>query len=211
MIKYVIFDFDGTLVDSGEIAFKIMNIMAKKHNFKKMDWNEIEIMRKMPVNERFKYMKMPMIKVPFYAAEYYSLYKEALPDLNMNRGVEGLIEQLNEFGMKIAVISSNSEYNIRIFLKSKKINYIKDILCSHHLFEKDKIISKFLKRHKLKKDEVIYIGDELRDIKACKKAGIKIIWVDWGLDLFATIEPANPDYTVSFADEIYEIIKKMEK
>lgn len=40
------------------------------------------------------------------------------------------------------------------------------------------------------------MGDEHRDIVACKKAGIKVIWVGWGFDAEEVVKAAKPDFMV---------------
>ncbi|MDF2652879.1 HAD hydrolase-like protein [Pelosinus fermentans] len=40
------------------------------------------------------------------------------------------------------------------------------------MFGKNEDIKRFLKTHKLKESEVIYVGDEARDIIAGKKSGV---------------------------------------
>jgi len=208
-IKYVIFDFDGTIADSGGIAFNAINRMSEKHGFDKLDWAQIDKLRSMTVKERSKYMGVPLYKMPFIAPEFYSYYKEEMIDMGINEGIRELLNKLNEAGYKLAVISSNSEHNIKEFFAKKDIKLFKDIICSKRLFSKDKIVNKFLKHKKLKPSEVIYIGDETRDIEACKKSGIKIIWVDWGLDMREAAEVMNPNYMVSKTEEIYKIIKSL--
>lgn len=206
-IKYVIFDFDGTIADSGRIAFNAINKMSKKHGFDKLDWSQIDNIRSMTVKERSKFMGVPMYKMPFIAPEFYNYYKEEMIDMGINDGIRKLLDKLNEDGYRLAVISSNSEHNIKEFFAKKNIKVFKEIICSKHIFSKDKVIKKFLKHNKLDPSEVIYIGDETRDIEACKKSGIRIIWVDWGLDVKEAAAALNPDYMVSKTEEIYEIIK----
>jgi len=206
--KHIIFDFDGTLVDSGEIAFKAINSMADKFGFRKIDWEDVDRMRTMSVNERCSYMGVSLIKLPFFAADYYAYYKSHMGDLLMYPGMEDLLCRLHDEGFNLNVISSNEESNIRDYLKKKELDVFNEIICSKHLFQKDRIINKFIKKHGFDHRDILYVGDELRDVEACKRAGIKVIWVDWGLDLFETIEPAFPDFMVSKPSEIYEIIHK---
>ena len=211
VVKYVIFDFDGTLADSGEIAFKAMNSMSESHGFRKLDWSEIESIRKMSTMERSRYMGVPLIKIPIMAQEFYKYYKEHMVDMSLNEGIGELLEDLHNFGYKIAVISSNDEDNIRNFLKVKGLDNIDDVLCSSHVFSKDRIINKFLRQKGLEKQEVIYVGDEIRDITACNSADISIIWVDWGLDIRENVEKFKPDYMISRPDQVLEILDELEK
>ena len=64
-----------------------------------------------------------------------------------------------------------------------------------------------LKAFNLKKSEVIYVGDELRDIIACKKVGIKVIWVGWGYDVEDVVKQEYPDYIVHIPNEILGIVQ----
>ncbi|MCK5758382.1 MAG: HAD hydrolase-like protein, partial [Clostridiales bacterium] len=194
MIKYIIFDFDGTLADSGDISFKAMNKMAKKHKFRELDWSDIEKIRGMSVIERSRFMGVSLLKVPFLAPEFYSRYKEVMHEMDLHESMADLLKRLKDDGYGLVVISSNSESNIREFLHDKNISEISEVICSHLIFDKDKIINKFLKRKGLSNTGVIYVGDEIRDITACKKSGIPIIWVDWGLDVKETVEEYEPDF-----------------
>jgi phosphoglycolate phosphatase len=208
-IKYVIFDFDGTLADSGEIAFRAMNAMADSHEFRKLDWSEIENIRKMNVRERSKYMGVPLVKLPAMAQEFYKFYKAHMDEMLLNKGMPELLENLHSKGYKLAVISSNDEGNIRGFLNRKDID-IDDILCSSHIFSKDGIINKFLRKKRIKSSEVLYIGDETRDIAACRRAKVKVVWVDWGLDVRENAEKFSPDYMISNPGEIEDILVQLE-
>ncbi len=210
MIKYIIFDFDGTLADSGDISFKAMNKMAKKYKFRELDWSDIEKIRGMSAIERSRFMGVSLIKVPFLAPEFYSQYKEVMHEMDLHENMADLLKMLKGDGYGLAVISSNSESNIREFLHERNISEISEVICSHHIFDKDKIINKFLKRKGLANTGVIYVGDEIRDIIACKKSGIPIIWVDWGLDVKKIVEPHKPDFMISHALEIYDIVKSIE-
>ena len=50
------------------------------------------------------------------------------------------------------------------------------------IFGKEKLFNKFLKKESIEKKNIIYVGDEIRDILACQKVGIKIISVTWGFN-----------------------------
>ena len=47
MQKYIVFDFDGTLVDSQNIFVPIYNQLAEKHGYKAVKEDEIEHLRKL--------------------------------------------------------------------------------------------------------------------------------------------------------------------
>jgi phosphoglycolate phosphatase len=206
VIKYVVFDFDGTLVDSKDVAISAINQLAEKHKFKKILEKDIQYLRSLSIPERCNYLGLPMYKIPFLAVDFYSLYRHAMKNVVLFDGIKELLNELNNKGYHLAIISSNSEKNIKEFLENNQINTIEEVLCSDNLFGKDRIIKKFLKTNKLETAEVIYIGDELRDIIACKKSDIKVIWVGWGYDIIENARQESPDHMVNSPNEILKIV-----
>lgn len=81
MQKYIVFDFDGTLVDSQNIFVPIYNQIAEKHGYKTVREEEIEYLRKLTMAERCKQLDVPLYKLPILALEFYKLYQPAIKDL----------------------------------------------------------------------------------------------------------------------------------
>lgn len=206
MIKYIAFDFDGTLVDSKEVFLDIFNQIAEKRGFQKLNAGNIEYLRTLSITERCNFLKVPLYKVPFIAIEFLKDYKKSIDRLVLIDGIREVLEQLHNQGLELVIISSNSEKNIRTFLDLQGINCIRQIFCSSNIFGKESLIRKFLKSSGLNASEVIYIGDEVRDIEACRKAGIPIIWVNWGYDLREITEPHKPDFIAEKPSDIVQII-----
>jgi phosphoglycolate phosphatase len=120
--------------------------------------------------------------------------------------VDEVLENLHKEGYGLNIVSSNSLNNIDTFLKANELNLFENIQSSNGLFGKHITIGKLISKLGVKKDEVIYIGDEQRDVEACKKIGIKVIAVLWGFDSLELIEKAKPDFIASNPNEIVEII-----
>lgn len=206
MIKYVIFDFDGTLVDSKNVFVSVYNQLADKHGFNQIKKSEIDYLRKLPIKERGKHLNFPVYKLPLFAAEFNRLYKESIKELQLFSGIRELLAGLHKRGYQLAIISSNSEENIEAFCRNNKITNFNEIVSEKHFFGKDKSINKFMKRNKLHHSEIVYVGDEVRDIIAAQKSNVKMIWVDWGYDLVEQAERNNPDHIVSSPKEILQIV-----
>ncbi|EAZ86138.1 MULTISPECIES: HAD-IA family hydrolase [Lysinibacillus] len=205
-MKHIIFDFDGTLADSTAVFASAWNTLAQKYKFKGIELKEIDTLKKLSISERSKLFDFPMYKLPMILPQFYKLYRQSLNDVHLFEGMKEVLLEIDKRGYKILIISSNSKDNILEFLKMNGIHCVADVLCSNRIFGKDKVMKKFLKESNVSATEVVYIGDEQRDIVACKKAGVPIIWVEWGYDAIEVIQNEEPEYKVTTPEEILEII-----
>lgn len=205
-MKYIIFDFDGTLADSTAVLASAWNTIAQKYKFKGIELKEIESLKKISIAERSKLFDFPMYKLPMILPQFYRLYRQSLNDVHLYNGMKDVLMEIDKRGYKILIISSNSQENILEFLNMNGIHCVSNVLCSNRIFGKDKVIKKFLKDSNITPSEVIYIGDEQRDIVACKKVGVPIIWVGWGYDAIEVVQQEEPEYKVATPQEILNII-----
>lgn len=60
-------------------------------------------------------------------------------------------------------------------------------------------------------NNVVYIGDETRDVEAAKKVGIEIISVCWGFNYKEILQTLNPNFIVESPEEILPCIRKILK
>ncbi len=193
--KYIVFDFDGTIADSRNLFISIYNELAQKHGYLPLTEENIAQLRCMSIRERCKALKVPLFKIPFLASVVIKKYKQALPMLQFNEGMKEILLSLTENKVKFAVLSSNSKSNIEQFFKLNDIK-CKNIFCSRSIFGKHTLINKFLKEKNLKPSQVLYVGDELRDVIACRKSDVKIAWVSWGYDNAELLKNNKPDYHI---------------
>lgn len=207
MIQHVLFDFDGTLADSKEMALAILNRLAEKHQFRQIAPEDIEGLRRLSILERCRWLGVPLYKIPLLSVEARALYKRSLSELQPFPGIRELLTALGQRGYRLSVLSSNSEGNIRAFLHRNGIDAIRTVVGSSALFGKDAAIRRFLKTHRLGGAQVIYVGDEERDVIACRQCGIPIIWVGWGYDAPEVVRPAQPDFMVQAPEEILSILQ----
>lgn len=206
MITQIIFDLDGTLVDSLDTFIKIGNEMAEKYGYKSLNEEKIKELLLLPMKKRIESLKIPIYKLPKMGIEALSIFNAYAAEVKPIEGVKEVLEYLHKKGYRLNIISSNSLHNIHTFLKANELDLFDNIQSSKGLFGKHITIGKLISKLRVKKEQVIYIGDEQRDVEACKKIGIKVISVLWGFDSLELIEKAKPDFIVSVPNEIVEII-----
>lgn len=203
--KHIVFDFDGTLADSREIFISIYNDIAQKYGYKKLLISDIEQLRSLSILERARLLQVPIYHFPFLVLEFTKKYRKMIPSLSFFEGIPTLLQQLKSTGHKLAIVSSNSEKNIKEFLEQQQCTDIDEVLSCGNVFGKHKTLQKFLSRHRLQASEILYVGDEYRDIEACRICGIKVVWVSWGYDVLATLKQ-QPDYIVHSREELMEVL-----
>ena len=207
MIKYVFFDFDGTLVDSKEVFITAYNHIAQKYNFKKIDAANLDHLRHLSMMERFRFLNVPLYKIPFLTNEFLSLYKSGAGALSLIAGMENVLQKITDLGLETGIVSSNSETTIKRFVEKNGIHGISGVYCSGRLFGKDRIFRKILKDRNLAGSEVLYVCDELRDILACNKVQVKPIWVSWGFEIEEAVNGGNILCSAHTPEELSAIIE----
>lgn len=198
MKKWIIFDFDGTLANSKAVAFQVINRLADIHGFPRFSTEKAATMQGQE--------KSLLSQFPLIADDFYKLYKESLKEIPLFNGIREILIKLRDNGMQIAVISSNEERNIRQYFLEQGIDFITEVYTSSDLYGKDTMIDAFCQKHRLSKDEVIYVGDEVRDIHACHKSGIDVIWVNWGYDTAEQAIPEKPTFTAKEPAELLALV-----
>lgn len=207
MIKYIVFDFDGTLVDSKEAFVSAFNHLAQKYKFKRIEEGSLPYLKPLSMMERLRFLKVPLYRIPFLTNEFLSLYKKELGSVTLIDGMEAVLERIANLGFGIGIVSSNSVSTIKGFLANKGIAGVPDIYCSGRLFGKDRVLRRFLKDKNVTGDEVLYVCDELRDILACNKVPIKPIWVSWGFEMEEAVKGGAVFHTANTTQELIAIIE----
>ncbi len=206
MYKTIIFDFDGTLVDSKYIFVDVYNQIAKRYGYLPLDSENIHELRKLSIRERFKLMRIPLYHVPLISFLFLRKYGKAMHQLTCFEGIQTMLNQLSNQGLTLAIISSNSKSNIHTFLKSNHITAIQHIYTSRNLFGKHKVMHRLMKDLRITPQEILYVGDELRDINSCRTAQIPIAWVSWGYDPLELIDQNPPDYYIHSPHELLTLL-----
>jgi phosphoglycolate phosphatase len=178
--RLLIFDFDGTLADSAFWFAQTLNGVAKRYGFRQIDAAEMAELRGRPNREIVRRLNVPAWKTPFIAAHFRKLAAEAAPDLKLFPGVENMLRRLSAGGVKMAVVSSNSEATVRRVLGPELAGMMADYGCGASVFGKARKFRAVIRRAGVSEADVLCVGDEVRDIEAARKAHLATGAVTWG-------------------------------
>ncbi|MFP5083062.1 HAD family hydrolase [Acinetobacter pittii] len=188
----IIFDMDGTLVDSFSFFLGALNQLAKKHKFKSVELHEVEQYKHLSPKEIMKEMKVSRWKLPWIAKDFIRLMKERDQEVYMFEGMRDHLIELHKRGYTLAIITSNSKENCQSILGKELCELFSHIDGGSSIFGKAKRIKRVLNILNLNKEQAIYVGDQTTDGEAAHKAGIDFAAVGWGYtsaEKLKTIQP----------------------
>ncbi len=206
--KVIIFDFDGTIADTVDALVNIANRLAVEFNYIQITPEELAILRSFTSREIIKYAGISIFKIPFLVKKVKSELKNKIHELKPIDGIQEALIELKNRGQRLGIITSNSQENVTEFLKINNLDNLFEFIYSGvTIFGKTTIINNALRQKQLKPQEVIYVGDETRDIEASKKANIKVVAVTWGFNSDEVLSKQNPDFLINHPSELLQVIK----
>src|SRR3954468_13834571 len=114
--KLALFDFDGTLADSADWFLGKLDDVADRFGFRRVDDEEVEALRRMSNREIVKALRIPLWKMPRIARHMRALVARDAGGIALFPGVGEMLHALRDGGIATAIVSSNSEANVRAIL-----------------------------------------------------------------------------------------------
>jgi phosphoglycolate phosphatase len=206
--KLLVFDFDGTLADTLSACLAISNRLAEEFDYRRVDPGDVEGLRGLTWQELRHFLGVPLVKVPLILARGRRLLLE---DGRAVRPFPGLAEVLHDLcgrGHRLGVVTSDSAENVAAFLGTHRLDLFDFVIGSSSLWGKAKRLRDVLRRERLAPCDVLYIGDETRDIEAAKKVSIRSVAVTWGFNLRPALERFAPDFIVQEPRDLLRVVER---
>jgi HAD superfamily hydrolase (TIGR01549 family) len=192
--RYVIFDFDGTLVNTTDLALSIYNRVAATYRCKPIPPEDRHLLFSTKLKELMDRFKVNSFKLFLLQFRIRKELRKHIEDFEPVPHIEAALTQLKEAGYKCGILTSNAKKNVEHFLDIKGLSGLFDFVYqSKHFFGKDLALHQLIKLEKLKKEQVVYVGDEIRDLVASQKAGIPMVAVGWGFTPPSVFEKQTAD------------------
>ncbi|MEB3340806.1 HAD-IA family hydrolase [Okeania sp.] len=209
MIKTIIFDFDGTLADTFELIFAITNRLSIEFGYKQTKKEEIKKIEKLSPIELIKESGISLFKVPFLLRKIRTEFQKEINNVRLFSGIKEVLISLKLEGYTIGIVTSNALDNVELVLQKYDLLIFDFIVSSKTLFSKHRAIEKYSKSENIQPEEIVYVGDETRDINSAKKAKVKAIAVTWGFNSREALSEYKPDALVDEPQELIEVINKL--
>jgi len=202
----VIFDFDGTIANTLDSIIDIMNNLSDEFGFRKIHDEDVEYLRGKRPREIIKHLGMSLFKLPFVIRKTRREINSHIALLSPSIDLLPTLKLLKENGCQVGIVTTNIEENVKKFLHANNLDLFDFFYTAKKVFGKDRTISKIIKDMKLEKSKVYFVGDEVRDIEAGKKVGIKTIAVSWGYNTKDALDKEHPDHLIDSPLELENIV-----
>jgi phosphoglycolate phosphatase len=188
-----IFDFDGTLADSLPWFFASLDETADHFGLDRIDMSRMDALRELSSRDALKLIGVPMLKLPAISIYIRDRFAEHMADIRLFAGAADMLAALHSAGVKLAMVSSNAEANVRHVL-GEAAGIIDHYACGSSLWGKAEKFRSVLRTLKQSPARTIGVGDEIRDIEAARKAGLSAGAITFGYNSRNALQTHSPDF-----------------
>ncbi len=202
----VVFDFDGTLADTMSVVIRIANKFADHYGYHKIPMSDLPKLREKKPSEVLRHLGISIFKLPIIARKIRFEMNKEIVHLKTPVDLHATLRKLKESGCVLGILTTNSRENVTEFLKNNDLELFDFVYSGRAVFGKSRLLKKLMKDKTIPHDDPIYVGDEIRDVEAAKKAGIRVIGVSWGYNSKNALLKAKPDHVIEKPEEIESIV-----
>jgi len=186
--NYVIFDFDGTVADTGEGIIKSLQYSFEQMGREIPDMSDLKRFIGPPVYYSYTHFYgVSEAEVETYIKKYRERYKEkGIYECRVYDGMKELLTELKSRGVKVGIASSKPEHLIYSVADYLGITDVFDAIVgvksdnSRHSTKKEIILEAAQKLGATEKEKVLMVGDRCFDIDGAADAGVKSCGALWG-------------------------------
>ena len=213
-INTVLFDFDGTIMDTNNVI-----LQSWQHTFRTVEGKERPQEEIIETFGEPLYVTMgkvlPQIPVEEGVRIYRSYHYDNFTELiEVFPGILELLEELKNRGYKTGIVTSRLWHTTEMGLKKYDMQQYFDAIVTCDDTDKHKPdpepVNIALERLGSKPEEAIMIGDSMFDILCAKNAGVRAALVSWALAVSDENKYGEnaPDYIIEKAEDLLDILER---
>lgn len=217
MINTVLFDFDGTLVNTNDVIIASWQHTYKHYRGQEESIDKITACFGEPLLITME-REFPGVD-PEESAEVYRTFQQQNAHLLVKifPGIVDLLKALKEGGYRMGIVTSRTRESALRYMDMFGITEYFEamVTCDDTTVHKPnpEPILLGLEKMGITKDEAIMVGDSPFDIKCANNAGVKSVMVDWRItcDNSALITDAVWDYSIKEPMDLMKVLAEANK
>ena len=218
-VDAVIFDLDGTLIDSIDIYFEIVEIALARLDLPPVSRSKILTAAE---SENFKWELILPSEVlnnkENIVDDAWAVINEIAPQmfadrLDMFQGADDIIKMISASGLKMGLVTSTQKRYLETKmqpLKNAGVDNLIEVIITSDDVEKRKPAPDPLimcaQQLELKPAECVYVGDTATDLQAGKAAGMHTVGVLTGFDDYDSLSKEQPDAIIDSIRDLNEVL-----
>ena len=211
--KYIVFDFNGTLIDDIDICLFLLNKMLKEKghegNIKKDRYLSIFTF---PIIDYYESagFKFPEDDFPQLAKEFDIDYRNSFKDLKLFDDVVEVLSFFENNAKKLIVLSATKQDSLESELKEKKIyDFFDAVIGIKDIYGRSKVEEAiaFFSSKNIDMNDVVFIGDTLHDNEVAERLQGHSILVARGHQSKERLQAASNALIVDTLKELENIIE----
>ena len=221
MKKLIIFDLDGTLLNTIEDLANSVNYVLKLYNFPTHEVGQYKFMvgsgidnlllRALPAEVRYDNDVFQMVRHEFLKHYFANDDKLTKP----YEGIAALLEKLQKNDFLIAV-ASNKIHEATIDVVKKffpTINFVAVFgqRAGFPIKPDPLLVEEILKTANVQHADTLYVGDTSVDMQTAKNACVDVVGVTWGFRSLSELQQYEPNFIANSVEELEKIIFEKEK
>lgn len=205
--EYIIFDFNGTILDDVDLCINILNYMLEKHGYQKVTKERYLEIFTFPIIKYYKLAGFDFNKHSFHdlSIEFINMYQQASLKCLIYDGVIELLNKLKQLNKKIILLSASQIDNLLEQTNHFDITkYFDQILGLDNIQAKSKIdiAKKYFIDNNINLSKAIMIGDTIHDMEVANELNINSVLIANGHQSYNRLKKIKK--------EVYKNIKEIE-
>jgi len=184
--KYIIWDWNGTLLDDVDINIEIINILLSERGLPLIDsTDKYRNLFSFPIQSFYKELGFTFKDEPFetVARQYAFMYDERYPFAEVSAEAESLLRTFRQEGAEQLIISATEQgFLTRQVTYFEIEQYFTDILGTSDIYVKSKVsvAQRWMQENGVSPDEILFVGDTVHDKEVADSIGCECILVAKG-------------------------------
>ena len=206
--QYVIWDFNGTLINDVELCFNLLNKMLTKRGYKEVTMERYKDIFMFPVKEYYKLAGFNFDVHPFEiaAVEFIDDYQPMSLELDLYPNTYEVLETIKNSETRQLILSASKIENLLEQTKHFKLDQYMDYILGTdtiHAISKVSIAKDWIMKNNVDPKKVIFIGDTDHDFEVASTIGVDCLLVANGHQSKERLLKVTPNVV----DEIKDVLK----
>ncbi|MGA0177285.1 MAG: dihydroneopterin aldolase [Chthoniobacterales bacterium] len=205
MLRNLLLDWSGTLVDDLPPVIGATNFVLEKHGRPPLSREEFRRHFRLPFTEFYEEF-LPDVPLVELDALFHSRFVEIQDEVAPLPGLYEFLDFCRDSGRRLFLLSSMKQEHFDV--QSEKLG-LRDYFEHPYagVIDKRAKIGAVLETHGLERRETAFVGDMIHDIETARHGGVMSIAVLTGYDSLEKLTPARPDVVVSSLDALRRLLQ----